>query len=341
MLKELPKLLGRGFAIGFFLPSAAAALAALGVASALGSPQPLAWLLAIQDLLDLALGVGAVWLFAVLLMALNRQIYRLYEGYVGPGRLFARRTHRRFERLTAQLERLDSTLVDQGLSDAARHRRNAVVLQLVREFPEPEHLLPTRFGNVIRAFESYSRVMYGLDDIPGWLRLLAVMPQEYQTVVDDQKAITDFWLNLRFLAAAVAAETVALSIMNTPATLAALVIMTLAVLVELWSSAASRAAAVQWGEAVKASYDVFLPRLRDALGLSEPDHPDDEQDQWQAFSRAVIYRHPHSLPPRRHGPAGATVLASHAGDPQTDAPVPYKKKMNHDKTSARTTEGGT
>ena len=68
------------------------------------------------------------------------------------------------------------------------------------QFPDEEAwLLPTSFGNTIRAFEVYPRVMYGLDAIPGWLRILAVIPKDYRESVDNAKAQVDFWLNLWFL----------------------------------------------------------------------------------------------------------------------------------------------
>ena len=45
----------------------------------------------------------------------------------------------------------------------------------VENFPDDiEWVLPTRLDNLIRAFEVYPRVVYGLDSIPAWPRLQAV-----------------------------------------------------------------------------------------------------------------------------------------------------------------------
>jgi hypothetical protein len=56
--------------------------------------------------------------------------------------------------------------------------------------------LPTRFGNAIRSFEVYSRIIYGLEAIDGWPRLLAVIPADYRQAIDDAKAQVDFWVNI-------------------------------------------------------------------------------------------------------------------------------------------------
>ena len=71
---------------------------------------------------------------------------------------------------------------------------------MVTQYPDDEFwLLPTSFGNSIRAFEVYSRIMYGIDAIEGWSRLLAVIPTEYLEKINDSKANVAFWVNNLFL----------------------------------------------------------------------------------------------------------------------------------------------
>src|SRR6266849_9836077 len=78
MFSELPKLLDRDFAIGFFLPAAALygwALAVLhGFGFMLAEAKP-------NELVSTAVAVAIVWFLAIGLMALNYPIVRLLEGY--------------------------------------------------------------------------------------------------------------------------------------------------------------------------------------------------------------------------------------------------------------------
>jgi hypothetical protein len=141
--------------------------------------------------------------------------------------------------------------------------------------------------------------MYGLDDIPGWLRLRALMPQDYRVLVDDQKSFTDLWMNLRFLATLIGIETVVLAVLDTSAAALAFLVLLMMFLAERFCEFASRAAAIQWGEVVKASYDVFLPKLSEALQLPDLADPGEERARWIDFSRAVIYRNPEALPQRQ------------------------------------------
>lgn len=301
MLKDLPKLFGRAFAIGFLLPAVLGAALWATLAGTLGSGL-LAWLASVDTGVELIGTAGVVWLLAVLLMALNRPVYRAYEGYsLWPAwwkRFLEARTERRFKELRAELRSLDVAYRKRALTDARTRRRARLTQMLVDEFPEEKHLLPTRFGNVLRAFEVYSRIMYGLDDIPGWVRLTAVLPADVREQVDNQKALTDFWLNLRVVAT-LALGLVLILVVTGERPFWALPLAALLFVPVDWTLAyAARAAAVQWGYSVKAAYDVFLPALHEKMAFEAPTGAEAQRRQWEAFSRAVIYRHPDSLPDR-------------------------------------------
>src|SRR4029079_17509458 len=71
--------------------------------------------------------------------------------------------------------------------------------RMAGDFPDDEaSVLPTKFGNTIRAFEVYSRVVYGIESIYGWSRLLGVGPADYPEMMDNEKAQVDFWVNVWF-----------------------------------------------------------------------------------------------------------------------------------------------
>lgn len=317
MFSELPKLLGRDFAIGFFLPAALFVAACLGLDRAFPSAFPRLDGVP-TDVLGAAALLFATWMWAVLLLALNRSLQRLLEGYGGlnPFRLLAPLEKRRLARLTARIDQLDAAIrKDPDAARALNAERGELMRRRVKEFPEERHLLPTRFGNILRAFESYPRLMYGLDDIPGWLRLLAVVPKDYRGLVNDAKSLTDFWMNLHLQSfvlvivyGAAAAVTRSIEIPWFP-------ILFLAV---AWLALRrARVAALEWGEMVKAAYDVFLPRLRTSMQFPAPATPAEEEKLWKQFSTAVIYRHPDYLPPRESAPPAAPAPAG--GEEEEDA----------------------
>jgi len=254
-----------------------------------------------QEILGAAAFLFVLWMGGVLLLGLNRSIIRLKEGYGAwnPAKLFAFIERRRFRRLTERLEEIKADLVlaeDLGEEkDFAERRRLRRIV--ARRFPDSEDLLlPTAFGNTILAFEVYSRVMYGIDAIPGWPRLVMVMPDNDREVVDTAKAQMSFWVNIWLLSLIFFVEYLALSIITGQrGTIWAVVSLPLA----WFASRRARNAAVMWGEVVKASFDVYVPALRKKLELDASLPPDQERRQWANISGAMILRNPEFLPSYR------------------------------------------
>jgi hypothetical protein len=140
---------------------------------------------------------------AVTLLTLNRPIFQLFEGYgtFNPIRFFGFAIIRH-ELLTSELRRVTSLAENAAGEVLSRLERRARELMgdLVERFPpQAIPLLPTSLGNVMNAFEEYSRAMYGFDAVEGWPRLLAVIPKDYRELIDSSKAETDFWINLQLI----------------------------------------------------------------------------------------------------------------------------------------------
>ncbi len=200
MFGELPKLFDRNFAIGYFLPIIAFVAASLGLISGFDLYSTLLPLFQTKLIIGTTIILLLSWLGGIVLLTLNRNILRLMEGYgwYNPYRLFAWIEKSHYRRLHRTISKLEMEYED--LSPKLKKKLNNSKEKAAIRFPDHERfLLPTAFGNTIRAFEVYSRVMYGLDAIPGWDRLLAVIPKDYRELVDTAKAQTDFWVNLWFL----------------------------------------------------------------------------------------------------------------------------------------------
>jgi hypothetical protein len=302
MFGELPKLFDRNFAVGFFLP-VAIFLTLSGVILA-----PYVFSVEISELLEINLLVGTTvlglfsWVGGIVLLAVNRDLYRFMEGYgaYNPMKLFARFEKRRYQKTVDELEKLDDEFracieAEKEFPAKSRKKRNKLIRRLAEEFPDQEeHLLPTPFGNVLRSFETFPRVMYGIDSIPAWGRLLAVIPNEYIELIDGAKSQVDFWANLGLIFVLLQIEYVGL-VFATDSQLNWWIVL---LWIALGTIAPIRAtsSAREWGDYVKSAFDVFAPKLREELGIEQPKNREEEFAQWQKFSQAIIYRIPEQMP---------------------------------------------
>ena len=324
MLAGLPKLFEKNFVIGFLLPTILAMIAFAWLLPDLALLEPLRSLEAGDKALsDLTYLVLAVYGIAILLMMTNTAQYRLLEGYLPPLSLWraGRRRHRlRRQALAAELGRLEERSAAGLLSQTETRRGDEVNLRLVNDYPPlDQDTLPTRFGNAIRAFESYPLEVYGADGPPIWLRLSSVIPASFTAQLEDARAQVNFLLNLLFVLLAFAAtaliqaaamtpwESIGEGVRNgliegwrpLPEALAG--IGALLVLPILYSFAVNRAKA--WGDLVKAGFDCYLPALIKQLGYQSPSLDDARRAFWREFNALIMFRQ--AMDPANYRIAGA------------------------------------
>jgi len=258
-----------------------------------------------------ATGVGILlllWTFALLLLALNRSLVRFLEGYgkwnpLRPLAFFEMRSFRDLQSKLQEIEERKEAAALQGreLSPVQRAERMRLHLRRAFRFPDQERwVLPTSFGNTIRSFEVYPRLLYGMESVECWYRLVAVVPKDFMSHVEDAKAQVDVWLNLWFLsslialgaAAAIVAETVCSAHIFHGAS--PHVIGTAAAIASIAYLRAVRAAE-QWGRWVRALFDLFRSALAEKVGLTGQLSLDDSKRFWSLFGRAITYGEPKRL----------------------------------------------
>jgi hypothetical protein len=307
MFGELPKLFGRDFAIAYFLPSAGF-LAATYVIIVDFEIELALSTLSNESLPRLVIAFALAALFwAIILSVLNRGVIRLMEGYwpFKLGQLLNWSEKSGYRKLLKQEEESDRLRTQYAADDFPRKlqdERNRIKRKKADRFPDKEHLvLPTSFGNIFRAFEIYPRVVYGIDAIPGWYRLLAVIPEHYRTLMDAARARVDLWVNVSFLAALATVEFFIRAIWTKRTTgiwpdsmvfWFPFLTLTLAYITyRLAGGAAS-----EWGHWVKAAFDLYLPELRQKLEFALPSTTAQEKTMWTGFNRVTIYRDAAALP---------------------------------------------
>ena len=307
MFSKLPDLFNKNFVIGFFLPFALFLAANYFLLSQYGLLDDLIQL-STSSQFEVLVGttiIGLVsWFGGVCLLVVNKDIFRIMEGYgiINPLRLVRHIERRRYRKLKAAIQSLDRQYSDclaakKAFPQDLRVRRNQLMRELVTRFPDQEQwLLPTAIGNIVRAFEIYPRVMYGVDAIPSWNRLMAVIPLEFLQYIDDAKSQVDFWVNIGFISLLTTVEYFVLALSFSQFRVVWFPV--LALLVAVAAYVLSGNTAKRWGDLVKAAYDIYLPDLQEKLGFQELNSAEEERLQWRSFSQALIYRLPEQMPER-------------------------------------------
>lgn len=317
MLTKLPEILGRNFIVGFFVPASLFIIFA-GIISKEFSLFTFVFTSTVStqsDALILTTNIGLLSFFvSIMLLSFNREIIRFFEGYgrLNPLCLLSGIERANFKRVKRDLLELDDSYhyySGQGeiLPLNLRQKRNFLLMKLADRFPDDERwLLPTSFGNTIRSFEVYSRIMYGIDSIPSWSRILSVIPTEYITFIEEAKTKVDLWINILTLDILLLVESCTLFLLMTNR-VEQWKLITLIVIESLLAIIAylkAQSSAVEWGNFIKASFDLFLPDLCDRLGLDNLSSttPDEQREIWRKLSQAIIYGNPQYMPSRNNRP---------------------------------------
>jgi hypothetical protein len=321
MFASLPKLADKNFVIGFLLPVLIAGSAGVllfrdtaavrAIQSALNSEQTLS---------DLTLVVVTVWSAAVLLLLFNFHIYRLLEGYEGPlhqWRAGWKRQRCRFNRTVAKIKADRATVRRKDVEVSDGFRADLYQLWWKRNETLPHELgdvLPTRFGNAVRAFETYSFKIYRADSIPLWLRLQALIPKDFMATINDAQTQVDFFINMLTLALLIGGAATVRLVFNgyiveycTHDDLSAItyclrhdwddvrfnwefcvwIAGALILARGCYELAIDRA--IAWGGLVKSAFDLYLPALARQLGYVLPETNEARRQFWHSVNQQFIY----------------------------------------------------
>lgn len=154
------------------------------------------------------------------LTALNTYILKIFEGYIifPPVRFLYNkglRIHRQKARnLMAQCESLEkeyyhlkklaanNPLLEERLGKILdEHYR--VASEYDQSYPANlDDVLPTRFGNTLRAAENHATQRYGFDGVAFWPRLIHVIPDSYKATIDSTRNELSFLVNMSILSLA-------------------------------------------------------------------------------------------------------------------------------------------
>jgi hypothetical protein len=255
-----------------------------------------------------------VFVLTGLLYDLNIPIIRMYEGYPWQksfiGRSFLRLQRRRFDE-ALRLESSDRSLQAQMIAAQEKGsiladlqgQKMALDLFLSSQLPDAEALLlPTRLGNVIRCFERYPFLAYGMDAIVLWPRLVSKIDSAFASTIDEAKTTFDFMLNMSFLSGVTALGVLGIGLgaraplefsFIWPWLWRASLFAVLALL--FYSFSINRALA--WGEQVRSAFDLYRLDLLKGLGYQQkPLTYQEERALWTKISSQIQFADSRVIP---------------------------------------------
>lgn len=325
MLSSLSNVFGRPFIIGFALPTIIFFIACSTTLPYSFFRDEAGSFLLEPNTAEVAYIVLCVWLAAIFLSILNTPIYRFLLGYYWPlrdSKQLREEQKKAFMSLSSEYQKLATKSEDNqdqssnADSDKDKDYRAAQkLLSLLRtHFPyEETSLMPTRLGNAVRSFERYPNSVYGGDGVALWGRLLGVAPEKSIEVVNDEKSKCDFFVNLCFFAslyfllssliavfhlAAINNDDCVLShckLFHAHNTGLGVLGATVAVISTRLFYNASVYMAVQWGNAVRALFDVSINELLEVMGVADLPDANSKRNALTKISMQAVYAEPANL----------------------------------------------
>jgi hypothetical protein len=305
-LSDVAGVFSRYFVVGFFLPAFFALVALSQTVKQLLPP-----VLTHKSMsgAEIAVVGGAALALGLSLLGLNREIMRLYQGY--PLRKLRsrllltplydsliERQEGRFQQARARAG-LDGAASDaqqqvEGADAqewAARQKRIAE-WELDRRFPRRERespetslLLPTTFGNTVRAFERHSFLRWGLDGVTASPHIALLLSDDEGDRLSDAEGNVAFFVNIS-LVSVVSAVVLAVDIVFHRPRLD-LLFLIIPVVVAFLSYRAAIPAAMAWGEVARACIDLHRLDLYTKLGLRVPANFADEKEMAKKLNHTL------------------------------------------------------
>jgi hypothetical protein len=293
-LKDLGGVFSRYFLAGFFVPALSTLIIGILVDDSSFFP-PLADNASLLSRLGVLIGIAVVT--GLILLGLRRAIIRLYEGYPleHAVRRYTTRPSLPIPRLVRPswwgyqtwsiLRWRQQRLFERMRGDRSEAGRRA----FDRAFPtRSTSLLPTRFGNALRAFEYHSDVRWGLSGLAAWPRIASLLSDRERELHVDVETDLMFALNAS-VGSAVLAVVIAAHQWGHGSSPA-----------ELWLSAGALAAsyafyrlaivaAISWGVEVRSSVDLHRLELYERLGVRRPKSFTDERRVASRVSRLIDF----------------------------------------------------
>lgn len=248
------------------------------------------------------------------LTSLNTTILKIFEGYLFFNRFpFMRDAQiRKAYRLIEQRENLRQNILnlkkqrkktaeDEDSLERLKTEYYRITALYDQTYPPPyAEIMPTKFGNILKASEAYPATRYGMDAVQFWPRLWHVMPDSYRKTIEDARNELSFLVNMSalsivFYLLCVAAILFNASLIGTEGVdqvLASSIRYILAGILGLVSNwFFSRAALFSVGDfgiMIRSAYDLFRLDLLEQFQLKRPKNSVEEFQVWRNLGELIV-----------------------------------------------------
>jgi hypothetical protein len=229
-----------------------------------------------------ALFVAITALIAFTLNSCSAFLYRVLEGYLLWPKWLQKIAVKRQLRLKHELQRD----VDRG-----GWARGLALEKLARYPLRDEQVVPTKFGNAIRSFETYGKTRFNLDSQTLWYELCASAPKYLQSAIETARSSVDFFVAMTYLSFLFALMSLflALSGFGSPNLFIVSVGAFGLTLLSHWFAVRTTA---EWSYSVQALVNIGRIKLADQLGLRVPDTLEAEKEMWGLATSYVFWSKP-------------------------------------------------
>lgn len=290
-LTNIAGVFSRYFIVGFFLPAFFALVVLAQVVDAAFLPSVYE---EASSSGQIAILGGAALLAGLFLLGTHHDVLRLYEGYpLQSARAPLRQIHALL--LERQRRRIDE--VKRRIAECPEGEDPFEIRwELDQRFPhsQPGLLLPTAFGNAVRAFEWHPHARWHLNGVGAWPHVENLLTAQEAQVLADARGDVAFFVNGSLVSALTGLTLAADRIAHDPKPAWQLDVLTCAApfaLATLLYLAAVRAA-MRWGSSVRASIDLHRRELYTKLGVRQPlNFSDERQIAWRLNSTLLVGDH--------------------------------------------------
>ncbi|MDX6680409.1 MAG: hypothetical protein QOG94_448 [Solirubrobacteraceae bacterium] len=305
-LKDLGGVFSRYFLAGFFVPALSTFVVGVLLAAP-GSVPPLKDNPAVLSRLTVLTAIGL--LVGLILLGLRRPIIRVFEGY--PLEHATRRVRsdpaRRIPsglRMSWWGYQLWSVLrwrQERAYERMSRDLSPAGKRNLDRSFAGGDaELLPTRLGNVLRAFEYHANSRWRLGGLAAWPRIAGLLSDRERDLHADVETDVMFFLNC-CVGSLVMVTVIAADRWGDESGITGLWPCGVSVGTAYGFYRLAVVAAVSWGTEIRSSIDLHRLELYERLGVRRPRSFSDERDIAESVTRLIEFGE--WLPDQYWGPA--------------------------------------
>lgn len=222
------------------------------------------------------------------LSVFSTALYRVLEGYLLWPQWLQRRGVKAQRRRKARLHKVVR-------SKAVSGWRRGLALEKLALFPKDKHqIVPTKFGNALRSFETYGKSRYNLDSQSLWYELCAVVPKHLQNEIEEVRSSVDFFVALTYLSFLFGIGTLVVAYYEPVAQRKPFLVVVgaLALALVLLSHWLAVRTTREWGYVVQALVNIGRLPLAQSMGLRLPTSLQQEKTMWGLVTRYGYFVRP-------------------------------------------------